>query len=473
MSAEEATATPLRVAEAPSGKKKGDGGAGGGRGGVRKQYIAAIAANLSAVAAGAVLGWSSPALVRMPLNPEQQSWAGSLVAVGATLGPWAGGWATGRVGRRGTLLWGALPYLLGWALLMGGLASYWLLLAARVLLGVAVGVTFTALPMYVAEIAEASVRGALGSLLQLEVSAGMLLIYVVGPYVTYHALAAVCVAVPAVFAAVFFTRPESPYFFLYQGNDGAAERALRAVRGDDEDISAEFSDMQEAVEDAKKNEASFRDLVSTRGNVRALYLTLGLMTFQQLSGINAMLFFGEAIFKMTGSSIDSSVSLIIVGFVMLAASCTTPLLADRLGRRIMLVASAIGMCISQVVLAIYFQMASSGKDVSSLGWLPVTTFVMYIAVYPPGFGALPWAVMSELFPANVKSVASSLSASVCWFQCFLITKFFADLVAAVGEAAPFFGFGACCVAAALFVYFLLPETKGRTLEEIQDILNSR
>ncbi|XP_049958341.1 facilitated trehalose transporter Tret1-like [Schistocerca serialis cubense] len=448
--------------------------------GVTKQYAAALAGNLAAMMSGMVMSWSSPALGKLGLwSSEEESWAGSLAALGAAFGPWVGGWGADRLGRRGVLLWSAVPATLGWAMLMAAEhpdlphdGKIGLLYAARLISGAAVGAVYVALPMYIGEMSQPSIRGALGTLMQLIISLGMMVMYGAGPYISTLALGGISLVVPLLFAAAFFWMPETPYQFLQKDDVAGADKALQWFRDEGADTSGELKVMQEAAEELRRNKASMGDLFKVRGNVLALCLSLGLVLFQQLSGINAVLFYGQDIFQQANTGLGAEVSQIVVGAVMIVASCITPLAADRLGRKPLLLISAVGMAIADVALGTYFYVLEY-QDASSLGWLPVTSLVVYIFVYSPGFGALPWAVMGEIFPTNVKALASSLTASFCWLVAFLITKFFSQISSSLGAYTPFWFFSVCCIAAALFVVFLLPETKGRRLEEIQAILNKR
>ncbi|PSN29883.1 Facilitated trehalose transporter Tret1, partial [Blattella germanica] len=271
------------------------------------------------------------------------------------------------------------------------------------------------------------VRGALGSFFQLLIVIGLLFEYVIGPYVSYTTLVVASAAVAILFAVAFFFVPESPYQYLAKGNRDEATTALMWLRGQ--------SRKGASLEESMRNKSKLSDLIATRGNIKALYLSLGLVTSQQLSGINAVLFYTQNIFKASGGSLKPEVATIIVGVVMLLASCVTPLVVDRLGRRILLLISAIVMGISEIVLGVFFKMSSDEVDVSNIG------------------------------------NASACTAGFCWFLAFFITKFFADVVEVLGGHTAFWIFAGCCFLSAVFVFILLPETKGKSFQEIQDILN--
>nr|CAD7442848.1 unnamed protein product [Timema bartmani] len=323
--------------------------------------------------------------------------------------------------------------------------------------------------MYCGEIAEDKVRGALGSLLQIMISIGLLSQYVVGPYVSYLVLTIFSAMVPFLFVVAMWFVPESPYQLIMARKNQQALESLQWLRGT-KAVNEELAVIEENVRDMLANKATPRDLIATKATITALYISIGLVSLQQLTGINAILFYCQTIFETSGSSLDSSVATIIIGTVMLLASTLTPFVVDSLGRRILLLISAGGMAVSLAALGTFFHLQNNHSDTSSIGWLPVVSLVVYIIVYSPGFGSLPWAVMGELFTPNVKSMASSVSASICWFFAFLITKFFSTISEELGSDYAIWIFGIFAVVAFVLVFFLLPETKGKSLQEIQAIL---
>ncbi|XP_012255543.1 facilitated trehalose transporter Tret1-2 homolog isoform X2 [Athalia rosae] len=449
------------------------------------QYAASCAGNLSVFAGGVVMAWSSPILPMLkkdpplsdnplgrPINEEEGSWIGSLLAAGAAIGGFGAGYLTEKFGRKNALLFSAAPFILGWILVAtaGNIAQLYI---ARIFFGMGVGIAYTALPMYVGEIAETSIRGALGSLMQLFISGGLIYGYVIGPYVSYLAFWIVCACVPVAFVFVFITMPESPHYFISRGRKEDAMKSLARLRGKTVNgVQQEVDEIQMTVEEAYRNQGSFMSLFRVRANSKALMLTSALVAFQQFTGINIVLFYTGDIFNSTGTALSSAISTIIVGCVMLIASCGTPIFVDRLGRKILLIISGIGQAATLIALGLFFYLKDVSKsDVSNLGWLPVTSLVIFIAAYSIGWGPLPWAVMGELFASDVKSRASSITVVFCWVLAFCITKFFTNIESALGTYTAFWIFAGFCIASVVFTIFLLPETKGKSLKEIQDILN--
>lgn len=201
---------------------------------------------------------------------------------------------------------------------------------------------------------------------------------------------------------------------------------------------------------------------------------MGILSFQQLSGINVVLFYSQSIFEKAGSSMEPAIATIFVGIVQVLASCCTPLVVDRLGRKIILLFSAAGMAIGLGLLGLFFYLDANKSPIAeSLSWLPIVSLVGFVIVYCVGFGPLPWAVLGEMFPPNVKSIASSIGTSICWILGFAVTKYFTAIEAAIGSFGAFWLFGVFCCVAFMFVLLFLMETKGLSLQQIQDKLNGR
>ncbi|XP_008207267.1 facilitated trehalose transporter Tret1-2 homolog [Nasonia vitripennis] len=451
------------------------------------QYVAATAANLCIFAGGAMMGWTSPVLANMGKNDtksmddnplgvvvtdDEGSWVGSLMTLGAVTGSLFSGYIGERFGRKKALLATSIPFLLGWALIATA-KSLEQLYVARFIFGIAIAISFTVVPMYCGEIAETSIRGVLGSFLQLFVTFGLLYAYAIGPFVSYLIFWIVCAAVPIVFFACFMFMPESPYWLLTKGMKAEAEDALCKLRGKTSSgVQKELGDMQVAVDQAFSSEVKMTDLFTVKANFKALLLTCAGVSFQQLTGINVVLFYAQKIFASTGSAIDPAVCTIIVGVVQVCASGVTPIVVDRLGRRILLIASGVGTAVATGVLGVYYYIMDVEKsDVSSLGWLPIASLVLFMCLYCVGWGPLPWAIMGEMFSAEVKAKASGITVCICWALAFVITKFFSNIAAEFGNHTAFWFFTICCIVSVLFTVFLLPETKGKTLRQIQDELN--
>ncbi|XP_076750808.1 facilitated trehalose transporter Tret1 [Xylocopa sonorina] len=453
------------------------------KGSTLPQYLAAAVANLCVVATGAMLGWTSPKLgalttttVDNPLGrlmtAEENSWTGSLVAVGAMVGSFIAGYAAERWGRKMTLLSSVVPFTIGWALIATTTVVAQLYVA-RLIFGVALSFAFTAVPMYCGEIAETSIRGAVGSFLQLFISFGLLYAYAIGPYVSYLVFWILCGILPIIFFVSFMMMPESPYFLLKVGKREEAIKALATLRSKSPAaVQKEADEMQAAVDEAFRDEVKLSDLFKVKSNCKALIFTCVMAAFQQLSGINIVLFYMDSIFKSAKSSLASAVATIIVGVVQVIASGVTPIVVDRLGRKMLLIFSGIGEVLSLGALGLYLYLQDElHSDVSSFQFLPILSLIVFISTYCVGWGPLPWTVMGEMFASNVKSKASGITVCICWLFAFIMTKFASNLQAMLGNYMLYWICGVFCFISVLFTVLVLPETKGKSLNEIQDELN--
>ncbi|XP_018796569.1 PREDICTED: facilitated trehalose transporter Tret1 isoform X1 [Bactrocera latifrons] len=447
-------------------------------------FIAAIAANISAFAVGTCLGWTSPIAPKLkaqdptdspldrPITTEEDAWISSLVALGALIAPFVAGPLADRIGRKWVLLSSSVFFVFAYILMMVA-SEVWILYLGRLIQGFGVGFVMTVQPMYVGEIATDAVRGATGSLMQLFIVSGILYVYAIGPYVSYVALQWCCLAVPIVFDVIFFFMPESPYYYAGKGQKTDALNSLQFLRGQSMDVvQDEMTVIQGEVEEAMANKGTVVDLIRNSGNRKALIISAGLIIFQQLSGINVVLFNSQSIFVSADTGLDPAVAAIIVGAVQVGSSGMTPIIADRLGRKVILLISALGMAIGLAALGSFFYVQQVVGDASNITWLPVPALVVFNIVYCIGFGPLPWAVLGEMFPANVKSVASSIVASTCWILGFVVTRWYPALDA-LGSYYAFWLFGIFCVVAFFFTLFVLFETKGLSLQQIQDKLNGK
>ncbi|KAK0183248.1 hypothetical protein PV327_001307 [Microctonus hyperodae] len=441
------------------------------------QYLAACSASLLAVGVGTALAWTSPVLPKLavkgswfPVTSDEGSWVSSLLAIGAIAGALPAGTLADKLGRKKSLLSLAGPFVLSWILII--IARWvWVLYLARFIVGISVGASCVIVPTYIAEIASASARGTLGAMFQLLMAFGIVLTFVLGSLVSYTVLGILCALVEVAFIATFIWMPESPSWLVGQGKKPEASLALEVFRGKNYDASAELSEMQASVEDSSTKKNSIFDLIKTSGSRKAVLASFGAMAFQQLSGINAVIFYTVTIFKAAGSNLDADLAAIIVALVQAVMAAVAALIVDRAGRKPLLIFSSSFMAISLVALGLYFKLKDDGKDVSNIGWLPLVSLTFYMIAFSIGLGPIPWMLMGELFTTETKAVASGLAVMLNWFLVFLVTKTFPSMQDSLGAAVTFWIFAGIMAFATVFEYLFIPETKGKTLQEIQNELN--
>ncbi|KAJ8942448.1 hypothetical protein NQ318_002660 [Aromia moschata] len=444
-------------------------------------YLGAFTGNLVTFATATSLTWTSPILPKLEssektpfpkaLTSEEASWISALLPLGAVFGPFVFGFLADKIGRKYSLLSCAIPYIVSYPLLAFSKTSV-LYYVARFISGLAVGGVFTVIPMYVGEISTDSNRGALGSSMNCFITSGLLFSYIVGPYVSIVLFNLILTVFPVLFLMLFvILGTESPHYYVSKEQHDMARTVLHKLRGyQDHVVDKELLEIQAKIKE--EGNGTFLDIFKSRGLIKAFIISVGLLAFQQFSGINAVLFYAQTIFKEAGTSLEPEICSIILGVVQFAASFVTPLVVERLGRKVLLLVSAAGMIISEAVLGTYGYLKDHDHDVSSISFLPILCIILYIITYNVGYGPLPWTIMGELFPSNVKSAASSVSAAICWFLGFLIAKYFKNISDSIGMGPSFWIFSACCVMSVPFCLLYVIETKGKSLQEIQDILNS-
>lgn len=280
-------------------------------------------------------------------------------------------------------------------------------------------------------------------------------------------LSVLCASIPVAFFVAFLFLPESPTYLLSQGKTNEAKAALRYYRGIDNDLDTEIKQLKEQIRNYARNKGTFKQLLSTKSTVKALIVAFGLMIFQQMSGIFAIIFYAENIFKTFAISMNPPGAAIILAFCLVSSTYFSTMLLRKIKRRILLMLSFILMALNIGGLAIFYNLKAPNL-LSSNSWVPLFTLCMYASVYASGVGPIPWLMVREIFPTNITRRATAITAGFHWFLAFLVTKLYQNMVDMVKPGWVLWHFAVTCVIGALFVYFLVPETKGRTLEDIEN-----
>jgi len=236
-------------------------------------------------------------------------------------------------------------------------------------------------------------------------------------------------------------------------------------------LQKQLESIRNDVEDSKRRKKGLWALFKSHGPLRGLIINFGIMFFKQLSGISVILGFMQTIFDATGSTIPADISSIIIGSLQVIICFAASQLVDRLGRRILLLISMVGITISLGVLGTYFHLKNNGINVDSLFWVPVACLILYMLFYNFGIGPLSWVIMGEMFAPDVKAMATTLTTFFCLIVGFVTTVFFPNFLIMFGIAASFWIFAVISAVGVIFVALMVPETKGKTLLEIQTCLN--
>lgn len=384
----------------------------------------------------------------------------------ALVGGVLGGFLIEYFGRRITIMATAIPFFLGW-MLIANAYDIVMVLAGRALCGICVGIGSLAFPVYIGETIQPEVRGALGLLPTAFGNIGILLAFLAGTYLTWSELAFLGSALPVPFFLLMLMAPETPRWYVTKNRNDDAKKALRWLRGKNINIEQEFHDLTSSQTESNRIGGPVIKQLFASKYTPAVWIALGLMLFQQLTGINAVVFYASKIFEMAGSTIDKNLSSIIIGLVNFISTFIASALIDRLGRKILLYVSAVIMIITLTTLGTYFYLREAGINVDAFGWLPLASLVLYVLGFSIGFGPIPWLMLGEILPSKIRGTAASLATGFNWTCTFMVTKTFQNTIAVIHMYGTVWLFAIFCFIGLLFVIFFLPETRGKTLEEIE------
>jgi SP family galactose:H+ symporter-like MFS transporter len=405
------------------------------------------------------------------LTSFQQGMVVSAVPVGAIFGAALAGSLSDKYGRRRMILLAAALFI-GGSVVSALAQGVTVLVVARVFIGFAIGLASATCPVYISEVAPAALRGRLVTLFQLAVTVGILVAYVVGlalePSGSWEWMLALG-AVPALLlGAGILAMPQSPRWLVMIGDSIQARKELLQLRETTEEVEAELSEIEASIDTEK---GSYRDLRAPAVKA-ALVVGVGLAVLQQVTGINTVIYYAPTIIQDTGIDSDSAAILasIGVGVVNVLATVAALWLVSRFGRRPLLVVGVTGMVIALILLGVAFEVGSGGEGLASLA---VIALMVYVGAFAISLGPIFWILNAEIYPLKARGHAAGVGTMANWTSNFLVSLTFLPLINWLGSATTFWFYAAVGIFTIFFCLRFVPETKGKQLEEIEQIWEQR
>jgi SP family xylose:H+ symportor-like MFS transporter len=450
----------------------------------KNNYILFIA--LSAAMGGLLFGYDTAVisgaignLTRyFQLTPIEIGWAISSALVGCLIGAFVSDYLSTKLGRKKTMMVAAVLFVLNSI----GTAipdSFSMFVVFRIVGGVGVGLASMVVPMYIAEIAPPKRRGALVGNYQLAIVIGIVMVYFVNYFIALQGDAQWNLTtgwrwmfgseiIPSVLFLLFiFLIPESPRWLFLSNKNEQSIAVLKKINSEEE-AQMVLEEIKKSI--SKEDRSQWKNLVNPNFK-KALLVGVGLSILQQLTGINAILYYAPEIFKSLGSSTDASLlETSILGVVNLIFTLVAIKLVDKMGRKPLLYIGSVGMTVSLAVVGFFIYNNTIGNYL-----LPF--LILFMASFSISWGPIVWVLLSEIFPNKIRSLALAISVFIQWIANFVVTQFFPSLVenqwlkAHFNGAFPFYLFSLICLFSLFFVWKKVPETKNKTLEQMDSLWN--
>ncbi|XP_058791189.1 facilitated trehalose transporter Tret1-like [Phymastichus coffea] len=442
---------------------------------IYSQWITGFGVTLLMIQQGIIGGMVSPLLAKLTaedspifLDADEASWVASLINIGRLAGALIGSIATVYFGTKRSIFVTSIPIAIGW-LCIAFANKVAILYVGRISSGIGVGMVFSTFPLYLGEVAMPQIRGAVVSFAILGTPIGQMLGSVASSYLTLMASSAIYLGLCIVLAIIFLFLPESPHYFLKVGDRVSAEKSISWYRCGN-GVQEELDTVEKLV--SSESSIKFIDRLSElkKPEIRkAISQVIILFVFMQITGVNSVMFYMESILKKAKCTIVSPADVVI--YINLCAAIATTVsifLIDKYGRKFLLLLSSSGITISMIMMASHFFLIGNNVNVTNSQWLPITSMLLYMIFFFIGLMPVPSTILSETIPSNVKSIAACISSFTAGITSFLSTKSYQPLVILMGDSYIFLIYAVLAVFVIPYTLFVMLETKGKTLQQIQD-----
>ncbi len=391
----------------------------------------------------------------------------SWVTLGALFGALLGGELADRLGRQRAVLIAGVVFTLG-SLVEALAPGTLVLVGGRLTVGFGVGIAAVAAPLYAAELAPTALRGRFISAYQLAVAGGIFAAYLVDGWLSkagaWRWMLGLSAAPGLMLIAVALLAPQSPRWLMRTGHRAEAATQLRKIHP-----GADPGPILDSIAGTlahDRGRAAWAEVFSPKWR-RPLLVGVGLAVFQQITGINAIIYYADQIFQAAGfttQAAQTTVTTWAVGGVNVAATFIAIAFIDKLGRRKLLLAGLLGMALSLAVVGTAFAFITRA---GAAGIVTLAALVVFIACFAFSMGPVVWTVINEIFPGHIRGRAVAVATAVNWASAFIVSQVFLSLIDTLGNSLTFWLFGVFCVIGWIWIFYAVPETRGRSLEQIQ------
>ena len=407
------------------------------------------------------------------LDDSLKEWVVSVVLLGGIMGSLSSGKLSDAMGRKKVNFITAILFAAG-SIITALANSVEILIFGRFLLGIAVGIASFSVPLYIAEIAPSNIRGRVVTLFQFAITLGILVSYLCSYSFAQSAegwrwmfAAGVLPAIVLLFGMMYV--PESPRWLLVKERDSEARSVLHKIL-EDSAVENEMAQIKKTIADEKLNKGNWSDLFTKRLR-QPLLIGIGIFLIQQFSGINAVIYYAPTIFKDAGFASNNAQLLATIGVGVINSLSTifAIIYIDKIGRKPILYIGLIGASIALFCLGFSFYMSEHGD--TSLQWLSITSVYVYIIFFAISLGPLGWLLISEVYPLSIRGFAMSLGSFYHWIFDFLVSFTFLTLRNQLGSYGTIWLYMTVCLVGLLYAKYIVFETKGMSLEEIEKRYN--
>lgn len=429
-------------------------------------FLAALAGLLFGLDIGVIAGALPFIAKEFSVTPHQQEWIVSSMMFGAAVGAVGSGWMSSSLGRKKSLMAGAILFVIGslWSALA---TSPEMLIAARVLLGLAVGIASYTAPLYLSEIAPEKIRGSMISLYQLMITIGILGAYLSDTAFSYTGdwrwmLGVITIPAILLLIGVMFL-PNSPRWLAAKGQFYDAQKVLDRLRDTSEQAKNELDEIRESLKIKQTGWALFKDNSNFR---RAVYLGVLLQVVQQFTGMNVIMYYAPKIFEIAGftNTTEQMWGTVIVGLVNVLATFIAIGLVDRWGRKPTLI---LGFIVMAAGMGILGTMLHIGIHSAGAQYFAIAMLLMFIIGFAMSAGPLIWVLCSEIQPLKGRDFGITVSTATNWIANMIVGATFLTLLTNLGNAGTFWLYAALNVVFIILTLCLIPETKNVSLEHIE------